>query len=87
MTDEKTWRSFEFLAEALQKKYPKTDLMFLFDDRLAEMLISLKETKDFPPLPKDKKERADICRCIKISWSRVMAGVSALDMTDNVSDD
>jgi len=80
MADKLSWRSFDFLAAALNKKYPKTDLLFLTNDDLTRMLDSLSETKDFPSFPTEKDEADDVCRSVKVAWARIAAGASPLDM-------
>jgi len=87
MADKISWRSFDFLAVALNKKYPETDLLFLTNDDLKRMLGSLAETKDFPSFPSEKDEADDVCRSVKVAWARVAAGASPLDMMNGVAEE
>lgn len=53
-TVEKGWFALQYWAEKLEKKYPRTNLLSLSNKELSQMLLSLKEAKGMPPLPKDK---------------------------------
>ena len=47
------WYSLSFWANELEKKYPRTNLLSLSDEKLAQMLLSLDEAKGMPELPDD----------------------------------
>lgn len=65
------WNNVRFLAQALEDKYPKTDLLSLRDDRLKEMLLSLDCAIGLPDLPDDKV----YFLAVKSAWSVVQNGV------------
>ena len=76
MTDKLTWRSFDVLALNLQKTYPATDLLFLKNDTLLDMVRRLDIAADLPALSEDADEIKDVCYGIKIAWTK-LAGKAA----------
>lgn len=72
-----TWHSFQDIAEALQDKYPETDLLTLDDEKLSSMLVSLPITRHFPPFP--TQESKDIFFAVKVAWARLIEGDADYD--------
>jgi len=48
------WYALRYWAGKLEGNFPRTNLAALNNERLAEMLMSLKEAEGMPPLPDDK---------------------------------
>ena len=65
-----TWDSSRAIAFALNKKYPRTDVLSLRDDKLIEMVRSIEEFSDLPEI--EGKERSDCLFSIKCALSRVI---------------
>ena len=53
MNDKTGWDCVRFWAQALEEKYPGTDLLSLQDRQLKEMLLSLDSAAGLPALPDD----------------------------------
>ena len=71
MDAKRDWDEVRFWAQELDKKYPRTDLISLPDDRLSEMLLSLKESQGMPALPQDDV----FFFAVKSAWSVIQNGV------------
>lgn len=69
--DNRDWDNTRFWAAELDKKYPRTDLISLPDERLAEMLLSLEAAQGMPLLPQDDV----FFFAVKSAWSVVQNGV------------
>lgn len=70
MTDKRDWLSVEFWAKELEKKYPKTNLFSLSDEKLGQMLLSLDNAKGMPSLPDDSSYYTALIS----EWSVVQCG-------------
>ena len=79
MTGKADSNNVRFWAKALDKKYPKTDLLSLSDERLKQMLCSLKTTEDLPDFPDDKV----YFYTLKSAWAVVQNGA---DDSGDISD-
>ena len=79
MTGKADSNDVRFWAKALDKKYPKTDLLSLSDDRLKQMLSSLKTPEYLPDFPDDKV----YFYTLKSAWAVVQNGA---DDSGDVSD-
>lgn len=53
MDNKHDWLPLNFWANALEKKYPGTNLISLSDEKLKQMLLSLDEAKGMPELPNE----------------------------------
>ena len=53
MNNNHDWYSLDFWANELDKKYPRTNLIALSNEQLAQMLCSLDKAKGMPELPND----------------------------------
>lgn len=49
----RSWYNLKFWAKKLNKQFPHTNLIGLSDEKLGQMLLSLKQAKGMPPLPND----------------------------------
>ena len=65
------WFALRYWAEKLQKKYPGTNFVTLTDEKLAKMLLSLKEAEGMPPLPREGSYfSALVDAWIELKWGR-----------------
>ena len=79
MHDKTGWDCVRFWAQALEKKYPGTDLLSLQDRQLKEMLLSLDSAAGLPALPDDNV----YFWAVKSAWSVVQNGADdANDVPD-----
>ena len=78
MTDEREWFSLRFWAEELEKKYPRTNLFSLSDERLSQMLLSLDKAKGMPPLPEEEAYFSALAS----AWSVVQNGEETKKIPD-----
>lgn len=79
MNDKTGWDCVRFWAQALEEKYPGTDLLSLQDRQLKEMLLSLDSAAGLPALPDDNV----YFWAVKSAWSVVQNGA---DDANDVSD-
>ena len=80
MNNHQDWNDVHFWAAELDKKYPRTNLIALSDQKLSEMLLSLDAAKDMPALPQD-----DVYYfAVKSAWVVVQHG--GVDDSGNVPD-
>lgn len=70
MADNLTWRSFDALAERLEKRFPDAALPTLRNARLTEMVGEVCADGELCAPPDDEKELQDVCFGIKIAWTR-----------------
>lgn len=79
MNDKIGWDCVRFWAQALEEKYPGTDLLSLQDWQLKEMLLSLDSASGLPALPDDNV----YFWAVKSAWSVVQNGADdANDVPD-----
>lgn len=79
MNDKTGWDCVRFWAQALEEKYPGTDLLSLQDGQLKEMLLSLDSAAGLPALPDDNV----YFWAVKSAWSVVQNGADdANDVPD-----
>lgn len=71
MGTDRDWDDIRFWAAELDKKYPRTDLISLPDEKLSEMLLSLDSAEGMPALPQDDV----FFFAVKSAWSVVQNGV------------
>lgn len=71
MGTDRTWDDIRFWAAELDKKHPRTNLISLPDEKLAEMLLSLDASKGMPALPRDDV----FFYAVKSAWAVVQNGV------------
>lgn len=65
------WFALRYWAEKLEKKYHGTNLISLTDEKLAQMLLSLKEAEGMPPLPREEAYfSALVDAWVEVKWGR-----------------